>query len=126
MHDVGQLSLVEPVPGGATALLPDEEQQRIARLGSEVIRRTGVPRQVAEQVARLADPHPGPEGGGRAVPLAARIIRVANAHDDLLTAARGRGLGEAVGRLEVLEALRLGRGRLYDARVVDALVRVRG
>ncbi|MFB7672096.1 HD-GYP domain-containing protein [Kitasatospora purpeofusca] len=126
MHDVGQLSLVEPVPGGATALLPDEEQQRIARLGSEVIRRTGVPRQVAEQVARLADPHPGPEGGGRAVPLAARIIRVANAHDDLLTAARGRGLGEAVGRLEVLEALRLGRGRLYDPRVVDALVRVRG
>ncbi|MFC5662486.1 HD-GYP domain-containing protein [Kitasatospora misakiensis] len=126
MHDVGQLSLVEPVPGGATALLPDEEQQRIARLGSEVIRRTGVPRQVAEQVARLADPHPGPDGGGRAVPLAARIIRVANAHDDLLTAARGRGLGEAVGRLEVLEALRLGRGRVYDARVVDALVRVRG
>ncbi|MFF7455955.1 HD-GYP domain-containing protein [Kitasatospora sp. NPDC008115] len=126
MHDVGQLSLVEPVPGGATALLPDEEQQRIARLGSEVIRRTGVPRRVAEQVARLADPFPGPDGGGRGVPLAARIIRVANAHDDLLTAARGRGVGEAVGRLEVLEALRLGRGRVYDARVVDALVRVRG
>ncbi|MFB6891617.1 HD-GYP domain-containing protein [Kitasatospora sp. NPDC056327] len=126
MHDVGQLSLVEPVPGGATALLPDEEQQRIARLGSEVIRRTGVPRQVAEQVARLADPYPGPDGDGRPVPLAARIIRVANAHDDLLTAARGRGVGEAVGRLEVLEVLRLGRGRVYDARVVDALVRVRG
>ncbi|MFF2354041.1 HD-GYP domain-containing protein [Kitasatospora sp. NPDC058115] len=126
MHDVGQLSLVEPVPGGATALLPDEEQQRIARLGSEVIRRTGVPRRVAEQVARLADPFPGPDGGGRAVPLAARIIRVANAHDDLLTAARERGVGEAVGRLEVLEALRLERGRVYDARVVDALVRVRG
>ncbi|MFF2952289.1 HD-GYP domain-containing protein [Kitasatospora sp. NPDC057965] len=126
MHDVGQLSLVEPVPDGATALLPDQEQQRIARLGSEVIRRTGVPRRVAEQVARLADPFPGPDGGGRPVPLAARIIRVANAHDDLLTAARGRGVGEAVGRLEVLEALRLERGRVYDARVVDALVRVRG
>ncbi|WP_406202933.1 HD-GYP domain-containing protein [Kitasatospora sp. NBC_01560] len=127
MHDVGQLSLVEPVPDGATALLPDEEQQRIARLGSEVIRRTGVPRQVAEQVARLADPWSGrPDEDGPAVPLAARIIRVANAHDDLLTAARGRGVGEAVGRLEVLELLRLGRGRVYDARVVDALVRVRG
>ncbi|MFI6844773.1 HD-GYP domain-containing protein [Kitasatospora sp. NPDC050467] len=131
MHDVGQLSLVEPVPDGATALLPEEEQQRIARLGSEVIRRTGVPRQVAEQVARLADPwcgrpEGGSDGGAQEVPLAARIIRVANAHDDLLTAARGRGLGEAVGRLEVLEVLRLGRGRVYDARVVDALVRVRG
>ncbi|MFD0275524.1 HD-GYP domain-containing protein [Kitasatospora sp. NPDC127111] len=127
MHDIGQLSLVEPVPDGATALLPDEEQQRIARLGSEVIRRTGVPRQVAEQVARLADPWTGrPDEDERTVPLAARIIRVANAHDDLLTAARGRGVGEAVGRLEVLELLRLGRGRVYDARVVDALVRVRG
>ncbi|MFD5465488.1 HD-GYP domain-containing protein [Kitasatospora sp. NPDC127059] len=126
MHDVGQLSLVEPVPDGATALLPCDEQQRIARLGSEVISRTGVPRQVAEQVARLADPCPGPVAGDGPVPLAARIIRVANAHDDLLTAARGRGLGEAVGRLEALEVLRLGRGRVYDARVVDALARVGG
>ncbi|MFE5586969.1 HD-GYP domain-containing protein [Kitasatospora sp. NPDC056531] len=126
MHDVGQLSLVEPVPDGATALLPCDEQQRIARLGSEVIRRTGVPRRVAEQVARLADPCSGPVGGERPVPLAARIIRVANAHDDLLTAARGRGVGEAVGRLEALEVLRLGRGRVYDARVVDALARVGG
>ncbi|MFH8379607.1 HD-GYP domain-containing protein [Kitasatospora sp. NPDC018058] len=126
MHDVGQLSLVEPVPDGATALLPYDEQQRIARLGSEVISRTGVPRQVAEQVARLADPCSGPVGGERPVPLAARIIRVANAHDDLLTAARGRGVGEAVGRLEALEVLRLGRGRVYDARVVDALARVGG
>ncbi|MET8625990.1 HD domain-containing protein [Kitasatospora sp. NPDC004669] len=126
MHDVGQLSLVEPVPNGATALLPCDEQQRIARLGSEVISRTGVPRRVAEQVARLADPCSGPVGGERPVPLAARIIRVANAHDDLLTAARGRGVGEAVGRLEALEVLRLGRGRVYDARVVDALARVGG
>ncbi|KJS53959.1 hypothetical protein VM98_22190 [Streptomyces rubellomurinus subsp. indigoferus] len=126
MHDVGQLSLVEPVPDGATAVLPCAEQQRIARLGSEVISRTGVPRQVAEQVARLADPCAGTAGGEGPVPLAARIIRVANAHDDLLTAARGRGVGEAVGRLEALEVLRLGRGRVYDARVVDALARVGG
>ncbi|MEU9046622.1 MULTISPECIES: HD domain-containing protein [unclassified Kitasatospora] len=126
MHDVGQLSLVEPVPDGATAVLPCAEQQRIARLGSEVISRTGVPRQVAEQVARLADPCAGPAGGEGPVPLAARIIRVANAHDDLLTAARGRGVGEAVGRLEALEVIRLGRGRVFDARVVDALARVGG
>ncbi|WP_316526385.1 HD domain-containing protein [Kitasatospora brasiliensis] len=126
MHDVGQLSLVEPVPDGATALLPGTEQRRIARLGSEVISRTGVPRQVAEQVARLADPIAAPAPGEGPVPLASRIIRVANAHDDLLTAARGRGVGEAVGRLEALEVLRLGRGRVYDTRVVDALARLRG
>ncbi|GAA1230054.1 hypothetical protein GCM10009665_20610 [Kitasatospora nipponensis] len=84
MHDIGQLSLVEPVPAGATATLPDGEQQRIARLSSEVIRHTGVPEPVAEQVARLADPLLGPDGrADRTLPLAARIIRVANAHDDL-------------------------------------------
>ncbi|WP_354642262.1 HD-GYP domain-containing protein [Kitasatospora camelliae] len=125
MHDVGQLSLVQPVPGGATALLPDGEQQRIARLGSEVIRRTGVPRQVWQQVARLADPCRGADGRpDGSLPLSARIIRVANAHDDLLTAARGRGLPDPAGRLEALEALRLERGRAYDPRVVDALARM--
>ncbi|WP_371479614.1 HD-GYP domain-containing protein [Kitasatospora sp. NBC_00315] len=125
MHDIGQLSLVEPVADGATALLPTAEQQRIARLGSEVISRTGVPRRVAEQVARLADPCRGPDGGwDRSLPLAARIIRVANAHDDLLTAARGRGVPDPAGRLEALELLRLERGRAYDPRVVEALARM--
>ncbi|GAA3033414.1 metal-dependent phosphohydrolase [Kitasatospora albolonga] len=122
MHDIGQLSLVEPVPGGATALLPQAEQQRIARLGSEVISRTGVPRRVAGQVARLADPCRGPDGReDPSVPLAARIIRVANAYDDLSAAARARGLGEPDGRREVLGRLRAEGGRLYDPRVLDAL-----
>ncbi|GAA1087603.1 HD-GYP domain-containing protein [Kitasatospora arboriphila] len=125
MHDIGQLSLVEPVPGGATALLPAAEQQRIARLGSEVIRRTGVPRRVGEQVARLADPCRLPDGAAdRSLPLAARIIRVANAHDDLRTEARARGLSAATAGLAALERLRLERGGAYDPAVVDALARV--
>ncbi|MDH6123318.1 HD domain-containing phosphohydrolase [Kitasatospora sp. GP82] len=122
MHDIGQLSLVEPVPCGATARLPQPEQQRIARLGSEVIRQTGVPRQVAQQVARLADPYRLPDGSyDRELPLAARIIRVANAHDELLTHARNRGLPEAAGWLEALELLRLERGHSYDPKVVETL-----
>ena len=44
MHDIGQLSLVDPVPDGATALLPVVEQRRIALLGGAVVRQTGVPR----------------------------------------------------------------------------------
>ncbi|MEV4556073.1 HD domain-containing phosphohydrolase [Kitasatospora sp. NPDC049285] len=121
MHDIGQLSLVEPVPGGATALLPDAEQQRIARLGSEVIQRTGVPRQVWQQVARLADPCRLPDGRPDAtLPLAARIIRVANAHDDLRTAAADRPRG---GGLDPLDHLRLDAGG-YDPAVLDALARL--
>ncbi|MFD9129442.1 HD-GYP domain-containing protein [Kitasatospora sp. NPDC059571] len=125
MHDIGQLSLVEPVPGGATAPLPAAEQQRIARLGSEVILRTGVPARVGRQVARSADPHRLPDGtADRTLPLAARIIRVANAHDDLLTSGRACGLSEAAARLEALERLRLARGRAFDPLVLDALARV--
>ncbi|PYC67048.1 metal-dependent phosphohydrolase [Streptomyces tateyamensis] len=118
MHDIGQLSLVEPVAAGATATLPEQEQQRIARLGSEVIRCTGVPEPVAEQVARSADPLLGPDGRtDRTLPLAARIIRVANAHEDLCGAADG-----SAGALAVLRAHC---GRSFDPVVVAALERVR-
>ncbi|MER5635731.1 HD domain-containing phosphohydrolase [Kitasatospora sp. NPDC002227] len=124
MHDIGQLSLVEPVPGGATASLALPAQQRIARLGSEVIRRTGVPRQVSRQVARLADPYRRPDGGpDRSLPLAARIIKVANAHDELLTAALGGGLGPAEAHRAALERLRADGAAGYDPRVLALLGR---
>ena len=35
MHDIGQLSLADPIPGGATVLASPEDQQRIAGLGRE-------------------------------------------------------------------------------------------
>ncbi len=120
MHDIGQLSLVDPIPGGATALLDDEEQRRIGRLGSEVIRRTGVPPQVAEIVARAAEPYRRADGSlDEAQPLAARIIRVVNAYDDLACDDPGPARRE-----EVLAQLRAGTERDYEPRVVEALVRV--
>ena len=113
MHDIGQLSLVDPVPGGATALLPVEEQRRIGRLGGEVIRRAGVPPQVAEIVAGIADPAPGGSSG-----TASAIVRVANAFDDL-----GCEGGALEGQLEVLEQLRGDTANGYEPRVVEALRR---
>ncbi|MEU5218979.1 metal-dependent phosphohydrolase [Streptomyces sp. NPDC020807] len=110
MHDIGQLSLVDPVEGGATALLPIEEQRRIALLGGEVVRRTGVCATVAVVVERQADPF-------RDQPLPARIIRVVNAYDDLA----GDGAGAA---LAALERLRLGAARDYHPDVVESLARV--
>ncbi len=41
MHDIGQLSLGDPIPGGATVLASPAEQRRIAELGAEVIKQTG-------------------------------------------------------------------------------------
>ncbi|MFJ6212924.1 HD-GYP domain-containing protein [Streptomyces sp. NPDC092296] len=120
MHDIGQLSLVEPVPGGATALLPPDEQRRIARLGGEVIRHTGVPAAVAGYVERQAEPYRGADGRrDRALPAASRILRAANAFDDLVCDDPGPAR-----RLEVLEQLRLDTGRQYDPLVVQALAQV--
>jgi hypothetical protein len=113
MHDIGQLSLVDPVPEGATATLPVAEQRRIALLGGAVVRQTGVPAAVAVVVEMQADPY-------REQPLPARIVRAVNAYDDL---AGGSG-GTAGGALTALEQLRLGTGRDYQPEVVESLARV--
>ncbi|QEU91932.1 HD-GYP domain-containing protein [Streptomyces kanamyceticus] len=115
MHDIGQLSLVDPVPAGATAALPETEQRRIALLGGAVVRQTGVDSAVAVVVERQADPY-------RDQPLTARIVRTANAYDEM---ARGEGpRGSLDGPLRALERLRLATGRDYQAEVVESLARV--
>ncbi|MFE0275255.1 HD-GYP domain-containing protein [Streptomyces sp. NPDC058992] len=110
MHDIGQLSLVDPVPDGATAVLPAQEQRRIALLGGAVVRQTGVPRAVAVVVERQADPY-------REQPLPARIVRTVNAYDDLTGDGAGSGLA-------ALEQLRLGTAHDHQPEVVAALARV--
>lgn len=112
MHDIGQLSLVDPVPDGATAVLPAAEARRIAQLGGEVARQTGVPAEVAVVVERQADPY-------REQPVAARIVRAVNAYDDLVGGDRHPG-----GSLAALEQLRLGTGHAYQPEVVECLARV--
>ncbi|MFI2644716.1 HD-GYP domain-containing protein [Streptomyces sp. NPDC018610] len=111
MHDIGQLSLVDPVPAGATAGLPAEEQRRIALLGGAVVRQSGVGREVAAVVERQADPCPEQ-------PLPARIVRAVNAYDEK---ARDAGSG---GPLRALEELRLATAGDYAPEVVEALARV--
>ncbi|MEV0441538.1 HD domain-containing protein [Streptomyces spectabilis] len=111
MHDIGQLSLVDPVPAGATARLPAAEQRRIALLGGAVVRQTGVAADVAVVVERQADPY-------REQPLTARIVRTANAYDEM---AREHG---PQGPLAALERLRVATGREYQTEVVEALARV--
>ncbi|WP_405913368.1 metal-dependent phosphohydrolase [Streptomyces sp. NBC_00963] len=115
MHDIGQLSLVDPVPGGATAPLPPAEQRRIALLGGAVVRQTGVDAKVAVIVERQADPY-------REQPLTARIVRAVNAYEDL--AGESEGVRGAGGPLGALERLRLGTGHDYQPEVVESLARV--
>jgi HD domain-containing protein len=118
MHDIGQLSLGDPIPGGATVLASPSEQRRIAELGAEVIKQTGVLDPVAHIVRRQADPYRG-EPDRQPPPLASRIIKAANAYDDLVGDSADRDRGAAV-----LERLRLDSATEYDPTVVEALSRV--
>lgn len=120
MHDIGQLSLGDPIPGGATVLASPSEQRRIAELGAEVIKQTGVLERVAEIVSRQTDPYRVTGAESRTPPpLPSRIIKVANAYDDLVGDSRDRDRSAAV-----LDRLRLDSTVEYDPTVVEALSRV--
>ncbi|GAA0621222.1 metal-dependent phosphohydrolase [Sporichthya brevicatena] len=120
MHDLGQLSLAEPIPGGATIMVDAGEQRRIAEEGARVIRATGVLDRVADMVERSTEPYRRPhEALDPTLPLGASVIKAANAFDDLV----GESTSPRV-RLDALERLRLGMAYEYDPRVVAALSRV--
>ncbi|MCW2879915.1 MAG: response regulator receiver protein [Sphaerisporangium sp.] len=115
MHDIGQLSLRDPIPGGATVLTDADQARRIAELGADVIKKTGVLHRVAEIVRRQGDPCTGPD----LPPLASRIIKAANAYDDLVGGSTDRDRAAAA-----LERLRFDGGDEYDPTVVESMARV--
>lgn len=129
MHDIGQLSLLDAVPAGATEPLPEAERRRIALLGGAVVRQTGVPDEVAEVVERQADPY-------REQPLPARIVRAVNAYTELVNAYTepvGGSPGGSLGSPQkgrgaagpgALERLRRGTAHDFDPAVVEALATV--
>ena len=149
MHDIGQLSLSDPIPGGATVLVSREDQDRIAELGAEVIQQAKVLGSVAEIVRRQNEPYrdvdfvpneqadeAGPHGrqagshgrqagshgreaGSHGPPLSSRIIRAANAFDDLVG-----GAFDPARATEAVHRLQLDTASEFDPRVVEALSRV--
>jgi hypothetical protein len=118
MHDIGQLSLRDPIPGGATVLASRADQRRIAELGANVIGEAGVLPGVAELVRCQHMPWRGPDGEP---PVGSRIIRAANAFDDLVGSSAETSRATAA-----LERLRLDTATEYDPAVVEALARVAG
>jgi hypothetical protein len=120
MHDLGQLSLSDPIPGGATIMVDRGEQRRIAELGAAVIREAGVLDTVATIVARQADPYRRPhETTDDSLPLASRIIKVVNAFEDLVPES-----ADYSRCLDAVERLRLGMAYDYDPRVVETVARI--
>jgi hypothetical protein len=115
MHDIGQLSLRDPIPGGATVLVSPADQERIAELGADVIRQAGVLDDVAQLVRCQAWPA---RGHDPAPPLGSRIIRAANAFDDMVGSSTDRDRSIAA-----IDRMRLDPVR-YDVDVVTVLSEV--
>ena len=117
MHDIGQLSLRDPIPGGATVLVSQPDQEQIAHLGAEVIREAGVLDDVAELVRCQAWPA---RGHDPAPPLGSMIIHAANAFDDMVGSSADRDRSMAA-----LDRLRLDPAT-FDTGVVAVLAEVAG
>ncbi|HXW87068.1 MAG TPA: HD domain-containing protein [Streptosporangiaceae bacterium] len=115
MHDIGQLSLRDPIPGGATVLVSAADQQRIAELGAEVISQAGVLDNVAHLVRCQAWPA---RGHDPVPPLGSMIIRAANAFDDMVGSSTDRD--RSVAALDRMRLDPVG----YDVAVVTALSEV--
>jgi hypothetical protein len=115
MHDIGQLSLVEPVRAGATFGVSPAKARRIAEFGAEVISQTGVLDDVADIVRRQWLPY-------RAAVqprLESRIIRAVNAFDDQVAGSADRDrIASAIARIRAQTDFE------YDPVVVAALARV--
>ena len=121
MHDIGQLSLTEPIPRGSTLTVPAAERARIAAMGAEIIRSSGTLDNVAVIVERQADPYRRTRRPtDDTLPVASRIIKAASAYDDLVSVAPE----DPRCRADALERLRLGMAYEYDPGVVEALARV--
>ncbi|HEY2551430.1 MAG TPA: HD domain-containing phosphohydrolase [Streptosporangiaceae bacterium] len=120
MHDIGQLSLPDPIPGGATVLVSAADQWRIAQLGADVIEQAKVLDKVADLVRWQSLPSRG-TAGQQPPPLGSKIIRAVNAFDDMVAGSPDRDRAAAA-----LERLRLGTVHEYDPGVVEALSQVAG
>ena len=119
LHDIGQVALVEPIPGGATVLAAPADQRRIEADTVAIVRETGVLEGAAHILEHQTTPYRQVRELGEEIPLTSRIIKVVNAYEDLNRGARGSRSRDAA-----LERIYLGLGYEYDPRVVDALLRV--
>lgn len=131
LHDIGQLSLADPLPGGATVLATPWVAAEVAARGAEVVRQTGV----LDRVARVLEAQPlsyraqlavseaavGEDEavGDESERRAAAILRVANDFEDLRTAEPGPSA-----HVRALARIRRGIGDPYDPRTVESLTRL--
>ncbi|WP_134773872.1 HD-GYP domain-containing protein [Ornithinimicrobium flavum] len=121
LHDIGQVGLTRPIPGGATVEVSARDQRRIAGTGAAILARTADLSRLAAVVADVGVPHHRAEERGD-VSLAARVVRVASAYDDLT--GRAVRLAGADGPAQAVDRLVRNTPHDYDPRVVEALIQL--
>lgn len=121
LHDVGQVGLNRPIPGGATVEVSGRDQRMIAGTGAAILARTADLSRLAAIVADVGVSHHRAVERGD-VSLAARVVRVASAYDDLT--GRSTRLAGRSGPVEALERLLRNTPHEYDPLVVTALLRL--
>lgn len=90
LHDLGQVVLADPIPGGATVLAAPADQRMIASTGATIIRHGPDFAAVADLVEAQAVQYRSILEHEARAPLASRILRVANAFDDLTGGSRSQ------------------------------------
>ena len=115
LHDLGQISLVEPIPGGAMCS-PRRPTRGTSPTRGWIIRHAEGLDTVADYVEAQTTPTARCVSLGEEAPMASRIIKVANAFDDLT------GGSDDPDQVRVAnERIHLGLGYQYDPEVVEAL-----
>jgi HD-GYP domain-containing protein (c-di-GMP phosphodiesterase class II) len=129
LHDLGKLGVADPILEKPDPLTDEEwaAVQRHAEIGARMIEPieslSGAIPVVRHHHERL-DGTGYPDGlKGEEIPLAARIVAVADAYDVML---RGRRHQPKSSPAEALEELSREAGRQFDVRVVEALRRLLG
>ncbi|MEI2777059.1 MAG: HD domain-containing phosphohydrolase [Tetrasphaera sp.] len=119
LHDVGQVTLTIALPDGATVLADPDSQRRIVADTVRIIERAGVQDAVVAAIRGSIVQFRMMREFGEDIPLAGRILKVANAFDDLTHGHRSRTVRSAA-----LERIQLGLGYEYDPACVAALGQV--
>lgn len=116
LHDIGQLDLAEPLPGGATLHAPSHVEDHIAAASVRIVGSSPMFGALIPLLDQVRTPFRQTREFGVQIPLESRIVRVANAWDDVTEGARSPRA-----RQVALERLHLGLGYDYDPDVVAAL-----
>lgn len=116
LHDVGQVALEMPIPGGATVLAAPSDQQRIAEATVRIVRAAGGMDEVVAILEHQTTAFRRVREFGDPVPIGARVIKAANAYVDLAGGSPSRRV-----HTRAMERLTLGLGYEYDPSVIRAL-----